>query len=329
MDSRPSSAARVFSIVELFEAIALHLPLKDLLFAQHVCKNWKDNIEGSKVFRRALFFEPVSTGVAFFYEKRVLHWSLDHVNSKSHTVDGRTEDVSCLRLCGSDDVSDILHYCHHRPSWREAAEPAKYDRATSDHLRNFYWTQADDRLSDTVVDGYWAGRQNAESAKEIQVFLNPLLISRFEWYRTFFLTDSSFRPSCFYKLDLEDNTDLKRPAQRPEASWRRMLATQPPLGFVDSTHRNWTRGGEKSSYVSLCPEGGWPTMDALRIALAPSAYCDFAVNGIDGLVLWTDGMNLQWFAAALRKAQKEGGEEDAIINHGYEIATELQVMALG
>ncbi|KAF7188677.1 hypothetical protein HII31_09929 [Pseudocercospora fuligena] len=52
------AASRVCNITELLEAILLQLPTHDLLFAQHVCKQWQAVIGASVSIKKALFLTP-------------------------------------------------------------------------------------------------------------------------------------------------------------------------------------------------------------------------------------------------------------------------------
>jgi hypothetical protein len=52
------AAQQVFDITELLEAILLELPIKDLLFAQKICRRFKAVIEDSTSLQKALFFQP-------------------------------------------------------------------------------------------------------------------------------------------------------------------------------------------------------------------------------------------------------------------------------
>jgi len=52
------AAQRTFDVPELLEHVLLQLPIKDLLFAQKVCKHWKQTIEASPRAQQALFFRP-------------------------------------------------------------------------------------------------------------------------------------------------------------------------------------------------------------------------------------------------------------------------------
>jgi hypothetical protein len=58
---------------ELLEAILIRLPMKDLLFAQGVCKLWRELISTESInLRRALFFEPLIFGPVSYID-----WRLD------------------------------------------------------------------------------------------------------------------------------------------------------------------------------------------------------------------------------------------------------------
>ncbi|KAK5726346.1 hypothetical protein LTR17_012777 [Elasticomyces elasticus] len=48
----------VLKLPELLENILLQLPMRDLLFAQKVCKTWKLIIDASPAIQKALFFAP-------------------------------------------------------------------------------------------------------------------------------------------------------------------------------------------------------------------------------------------------------------------------------
>ncbi|KAI7509240.1 hypothetical protein KC347_g5410 [Hortaea werneckii] len=64
-------ATKVFGIPELAEAILLNLPMKDLLFAQLICKDIKNLIDGSTRIQRALFFLPGEATSAHFGSKHM------------------------------------------------------------------------------------------------------------------------------------------------------------------------------------------------------------------------------------------------------------------
>lgn len=48
---------QVFTTTELLEEILAHLPTKDLLFAQGICRTWKNCIASSQRLQRGLFFQ--------------------------------------------------------------------------------------------------------------------------------------------------------------------------------------------------------------------------------------------------------------------------------
>ncbi|KAK5708067.1 hypothetical protein LTR97_000607 [Elasticomyces elasticus] len=48
----------VLNLPELLEVILLHLPARDLLFAQKVCKTWKLTVDTTLSIQKALFFAP-------------------------------------------------------------------------------------------------------------------------------------------------------------------------------------------------------------------------------------------------------------------------------
>lgn len=54
--SQSDACHNLFNTVELLENILSKLPIKDLLFAQSVCKTWKNCIEHSKILQQGLFF---------------------------------------------------------------------------------------------------------------------------------------------------------------------------------------------------------------------------------------------------------------------------------
>lgn len=57
------SVNAVFETYEILETILHKLPIKDILFAQRVCKSFKEVIARSRRLQRALFFEQVSPRV--------------------------------------------------------------------------------------------------------------------------------------------------------------------------------------------------------------------------------------------------------------------------
>jgi len=56
-----SAAARAFELPELVEMILLHLPMKDLLFANHTSRICQDVAAGSSKLQQALWLTPGSS----------------------------------------------------------------------------------------------------------------------------------------------------------------------------------------------------------------------------------------------------------------------------
>ncbi|KAK5681210.1 hypothetical protein LTS10_006972 [Elasticomyces elasticus] len=55
------AATRVLMLPELLEIILLDLPTRDLLFAQKVCRTWKEVIDTTKSIQKALYLVPGTT----------------------------------------------------------------------------------------------------------------------------------------------------------------------------------------------------------------------------------------------------------------------------
>ncbi|KAK3630919.1 hypothetical protein LTR56_017192 [Elasticomyces elasticus] len=53
-----ASCSQALAVPELLENMLLQLPIRDLLFAQKVCTEWKDVIDTSPSIQRALFLKP-------------------------------------------------------------------------------------------------------------------------------------------------------------------------------------------------------------------------------------------------------------------------------
>ncbi|KAK5710228.1 hypothetical protein LTR17_019063 [Elasticomyces elasticus] len=58
-------ASHALAVPELLENILLRLHTRDLLFAQKVCKAWKEVMEASPKLQRALFFKPGTCDIAY------------------------------------------------------------------------------------------------------------------------------------------------------------------------------------------------------------------------------------------------------------------------
>ncbi|KAK5732324.1 hypothetical protein LTR17_010638 [Elasticomyces elasticus] len=58
-------ASHALAVPELLENVLLRLHSRDLLFAQKVCKAWKEVIEASPNLQRALFLKPGTCDSAY------------------------------------------------------------------------------------------------------------------------------------------------------------------------------------------------------------------------------------------------------------------------
>lgn len=203
-------SAQVLQSPKLIAATLINLPMKDLLFAQAVSKTWKHTIEVSEELQKALFFQPVTPEVAFFNTCTV--YSETGMPVKSPNSLG-TGDFF-YRVPSNGTSLELVERQHEvrmllaRPcSSERRLRSAKENEAHRDDLRAI--------------------------ATRTPVLLNRLLLSHFYWFHDLF-HGTHRAPGRFYKLDLEGNADLKPSARRPEASWRRMLISQPSLVVISA-----------------------------------------------------------------------------------------------
>lgn len=64
------ASAQAFDTAELLEMILLSLPMRDLLFAQAVCRQWNELIGWSVKLQQALFIRPATNTTAKFNWER-------------------------------------------------------------------------------------------------------------------------------------------------------------------------------------------------------------------------------------------------------------------
>jgi hypothetical protein len=64
MSTTTTATQAVLATAELLELILLNLPIKDILFAQKVCKQWKQLIDSSPLLQQALFLKPAPASSA-------------------------------------------------------------------------------------------------------------------------------------------------------------------------------------------------------------------------------------------------------------------------
>lgn len=196
---------QVLSTTELLEMILLHLLMKDLLLAQRVSVKWKAVIDESPDLQNALFFRPATSHVAFL-----------------HTVVGMDTE-HCLQNGSWGDYFDL---CPPNAAHLEAVERIEKCRIKISG-------SATTTMS-SLMPGEAQMKRDRETPRGVvsrtQVVLKPLVFHTFHWFTYIF--------SSSYKYDFEVMTKgnkflrLPRSAKRPEASWRRMLVTQPPLAVL-------------------------------------------------------------------------------------------------
>ncbi|KAK5124492.1 hypothetical protein LTR85_001709 [Meristemomyces frigidus] len=301
VETSPASPTKVFGIFELFEKIALQLPLKDLLFAQGVCKTWNNNIHGSRPLQKAMFFEPATSDVVVFHEHQL--YEISRYRHTARTSWPPDEDPSSWRLCPPHSVESIQGT--YRPVYHTADYPIVTYHPTYDR-------------GERSIKEEECGPQTRRTREMIErwdqthaVFINPLLLSKFKWFREFFW-EVDQAPGCFYELDLCNDTDLKASAQRPDASWRRMLITQPSLGFIDCTIPGYDakRQREVDRVITPRSSGALFTMEELRVALAAWERRPLIFKGGDHLQAWTNGLDLGMIGRTEATEQDEQDEHD-------------------
>lgn len=165
--SPPSTHLCLLRIPELAELIFQHLPPRDLLLAQRVCRTFYATIHASPTLQQCLFFAP---------KKR--------------------------------------RYPRH-PQHRSS--PSSSSNPPSHHQR-----KNDDEGDDEQEDEAWE--------------TNPLLAAAFPpWFQLRYVRsrwDWPHAASFANELPWVGDAERVRAFMRPEASWRRMLVTQPPLRDV-------------------------------------------------------------------------------------------------
>lgn len=97
-----AAAAKVRALPELLENILLQLPIRDLLFAQKVCKTFKQVMEESPSIQRALFFTPGGVGDVYQTDGK------ETAEQAAHTEYVRTKSIALNPLVVSDYIA--YHY---------------------------------------------------------------------------------------------------------------------------------------------------------------------------------------------------------------------------
>lgn len=211
LDRQHALHAQVLSTTELLEMILLQLPLKDLLLAQRVSTKWKAVIDASPDLQKALFFQPATSQIAFFHAG-----SMYHPHGFENGYFG-----GFFYLCPPDN--DHL------------AAVGRYEKSRNQRSGKAF--SSDSALISSVAQM----KQDREALRSVvsrtPVFLNPLLLAKFPWCHYFFnnYVDDKYQTSVIYKD--RKVLRLSRSAKRPEASWRRMLITQPPRAALTAKIR--------------------------------------------------------------------------------------------
>lgn len=145
----------VLAIPELFEAVLLQLPAKDLLLAQRVSKAWQEMINTSIQIQRALFFKPRLSKTLAIGEKPELNPWLEKLLTLMGDRPirlGIERQVDCARGIKYDDDSlvedsensgQMLGPYHLRPCEHDF------------HLHYGVCTTAPDRFAEIPPTGSW------------------------------------------------------------------------------------------------------------------------------------------------------------------------------
>lgn len=276
-------STQLFGNAKLLEMVLLRLPLKDLLFAQSVCKTWKNTIDNSADLQKALFFQPAASEVAYFHQSFAFgKVPIPHPLSAGNFFYVVPSHDTAFKVVKGFELGR-----------RKAAPPLSNSRSDAQTKQ---WRDKLRRI-----------------ATRTPVFLNPLLTSKIKWFRELF-SDTRQVPR-FCRIDLEKNTDLHVSARRPEASWRRMLITQPPLAtlsaYLDgkSTGKFWSGW---SAWNLLGPKHVTQSinMDLLRSQMARSSEYKMRVYGADKFEAWQDGTYLVKIETGRTLLQYEDSDED-------------------
>ena len=202
-----TAAQQVLLTTELVEKILLHVPLKDLLFAQSVCMKWKAVIEGSTILQKALFFQPATTETALF------HGECSGLSSRDEPLCNLGDHEDFFYLCPLDAVDLVQEFEKRRKTTFFILDSAHADLSRSSSLDNYKrMAQLNKHLRSKIT--------------KTRIFVNPLLLTQFRRFHDSFVLGHTHPEFLSYSLDFPECV------LRPEASWRRMLVTQPPLGLV-------------------------------------------------------------------------------------------------
>jgi hypothetical protein len=211
-ESSPPSSLKAFGVFELLEAILLLLPLEDILFAQAVCKHWCEVITNSNPLQEALFFKPAGPFKTVYCQANLY----ERVRMPP--------DEERARMPYTRSAKTAAHAKGPGRFLFASAEESKALSRLQSYIPSLsrdIWSASYFKLEDVVGN-------NAVCTPT----LNPLLLREFRWFRRAFQqeTTSSYP---LPPIDAKHDTGLPKAYQHPDASWRRMLLSRPPLESVE------------------------------------------------------------------------------------------------
>ena len=259
------AATMVLSTPELLEQILLELQIFDLLHAQSVNTTFKTTIDSSTKLQQALYFRPCANEPVYF-------------------VPGTDRDLPKL-----PDMHILGNFCFCPSGWLPVLQDFVGDVNThprpqvSDSSLEVYKTSSRTRLRDHLT--------------RTPVFLNRLLLKSFPSFRKLF--DSfDIGVTEVFQEDVFADASHKRAGRRPEASWRRMLLTQPPLHVVPAYELTFKPSGDIISlHHSNVLRTGWlgqhTTMEILQSQLSDFLGRGLRVKGKEAFESWHIGHDLR------------------------------------
>ncbi|KAK3684611.1 hypothetical protein LTR37_020111 [Vermiconidia calcicola] len=256
--------------IELVEAILSQLPMRDLLLAQRVCKHWKEVIDASSKLQKALFFQPATDRVAFHHTQNRISWWWKNVDE--------LQSADFFYLCKAADVDTAVAF--ERTRRYASSFPSVHALSTADKMAATV-KRRHERLQQLE-------RDIDRNTTKTRVFLNPLLLATFDWVGDFF----NSKP---IQLPFERR-------HRPEASWRRMLVTQPPLGAVQGK----VRGDDRWNCFGYAHIGTAVTMGALESTVRNVSFkyradtSGLEIEGLDNFEIWEDVTDLAKIGVGVR-----------------------------
>lgn len=123
--------------------------------------------------------------------------------------------------------------------------------------------------------------ENDPQYRALRPAARPLLPERVSW-----VLEEPYHanggPKCVFKRDRGKETDLEESVERPEAWWRRMLVSQPPLGGI-----SLEISLEQAEDYLVLPHGG-VTMESLWRSWGGGWDADMLIDGVQCMEVWED-----------------------------------------